>query len=92
MGEVIDVRPDRFLKELREHADPDKACAAARMSREELNAIILSNPKFDLARVECVLEFTEDLMTASLRGALAQLRAAALEKFKERHPGGESHG
>jgi hypothetical protein len=85
MGEVIDVRPDRFLRELREHGNANTACKNAGMPREELEALCRANTQFDLAQVESYLEFMEDAMMAETRKRLGHIRASAISAWKGRH-------
>jgi hypothetical protein len=85
MGEVVDVRPDRFLREMREHGQVNTACKNARMPREELEALCQTNAEFDRAQIDCYLEFMEDAMMTETRNRLAHIRASAISAWKERH-------
>ncbi len=88
MGDVVDVRPDRFLREMRDHGDTLKALAASGMSRAEFNSICSSNIQFDRAQVECHLEFIEDQIQAQVRRLLRVTRAAAYAMLEGRHLNG----
>ncbi len=88
MGDVVDVRPDRFLREMRDHGDTLKALAASGMSRAEFDSICASNLKFDRAQVECHLEFIEDQIQAQVRKLLRVTRAAAYAMLEGRHSNG----
>ena len=86
MSNVIDARPDRFLREMRDHGDWTKACEGAGMTSDEVNSLCQSNPKFDLAQVECQLEYIEDLYTQRIEKTIADARvmcAEAVAKFRE---------
>ncbi len=85
MGDVVDVRPDRFLREMRNHGDTLKALAASGMSRAEFDSVCSSNLKFDRAQVECHLEFIEDTVQAQVRRLLRVSRAAAYALLELRH-------
>ncbi len=85
MGDVVDVRPDRFLREMRDHGDVVKALAASGMSRVEFDTLCSDNLKFDHAQVECQLEFFEDEIQTRVRKLLKVTRAAAHALLKARH-------
>ncbi len=85
MGDVVDVRPDRFLRELREHGDKLKALTASGMSQAEFDSVCLNNIKFDRAQVECHLEFIDDQIQAQVRKLLRVVRAAAYAMLGARH-------
>jgi hypothetical protein len=87
MGDVIDVRPDRFLREMREHGNVDKACKASGMPRAELDDLCRVNAKFDLAQVEAHLEHIEEVIMAEARKRLGQIRVFAINSWKIRHGG-----
>ena len=98
MGEVVDVRSNRFLQEMREHGDWKQACAGSNMSAEEIEQLCEANPKFDLAQVECQLEYLEELYAQQIESvitearktcaeALASMRETALASFRARHGG-----
>ncbi len=86
MGEIVDARPHRFLREMREHGNIDRACENSGMTPDEFNSLCLTNPKFDLAQVECSLEFAEDAVVAEAVKRLSVARAFALSVFYNRHP------
>ena len=88
MGDVVDVRPDRFLREMRDHGDTVKALAASGMSRAEFDSLCLDNLKFDRAQVECHLEFIEDQINTQVRRLLRVTRAAAYAMLETRHASG----
>ncbi len=85
MADVVDIRPDRFLREVRDHGDGMKALAASGMSRAEFDSVCLSNLKFDRAQVECHLEFIEDQIQTQVRRLLRVTRAAAYAMLEARH-------
>ncbi len=88
MGEIVDVRPDRFLREMREHGNVVRALAASGMSRAEFDNLCSSNLKFDRAQVECHLEFIEDQVQAQVRKLLRATRTAVYSMLEARHPNG----
>jgi len=85
MGEIVDVRPDRFLREMREHGSVDTACRNAGMPRADLEALCRANAQFDHAQVECYLEFMEDVMMAETHKRLGCIRTSAINAWKSRH-------
>jgi hypothetical protein len=85
VGDVVDIRPDRYLRELREHGDKLKALTASGMSQAEFDNICSNNVKFDRAQVECHLEFIEDSIQAQVRKLLRVTRAAAYAMLEVRH-------
>ncbi len=85
MGDVVDVRPDRFLREMREHGDWNKACQTSGMTVEELNDLCMANIKFDRAFVECHLEFLEEKAQAEMQERLKAARTLAYKRLEERH-------
>jgi hypothetical protein len=86
MGGIIDIRPDRFLREMREHGDWNKACQVSGMSIKELNDLCRSNIKFDRSFVECHLEFLEEQAQAEMQRRLQAARTLAYKQLAERHP------
>ena len=92
MGDVVDVRPNRFLREMREHGEVDTACKAAGLPRAELEDLCRVNAKFDHAQVECYLEFMEDVMMAETRKRLGRIRMSCHNALQSRHPGMSSYG
>ena len=62
---VIDIRPDRFLHEMRDGKSVEAAAEAAGMSLQELDDLIRGNPKFGLATSECIYEHAEEQMRAT---------------------------
>ena len=85
MGDVIDVRPDRFLREMRDHGDWTKACQASGMNIKELNDLCRSSIKFDRSFVECHLEFLEEKAQAGMQKRLKAARVLAYKQLEARH-------
>ena len=96
MGELIDVRPDRFLRAMRETGDWTEACKQAGMTDAEVESLCAKNPKFDLAQVECQLEFIEDRLLRVMTEGVAKVktiydrritetRDQAMEAYRNRH-------
>lgn len=88
MGDVVDVRPDRFLREMRDHGDWNKACQKSGMSIKELNDLCLADIKFDHAFVECHLEYLEEKAHADTRKRIEAGRALAYKQLEARHASG----
>jgi len=86
-GEVIDLRPDRFLRELREHGSLGTACINSGMSIAEFNDLCKSNIKFDRAQVECFLQHIEDKIMAVARKQLGDARTKVYAELRQRHGG-----
>lgn len=74
MGEVIDVRPDRFLRELREGKNIADAAEAAGMTLVELNDLVANIPSFALAARESIAEHAEENMQIMANNAMEQIR------------------
>lgn len=72
MGEVIDARPDRFLREMREHGEWAKACENAGFTLYEMEQLCTENAQFDLTQVECQLEYSEELLTTKVEHVIAE--------------------
>ncbi len=85
MGELIDVRPDRALREMREHGDVDKTCQAAGLTTDELNELCRVNIEFDRAIIECQLEFLEEKAMTEMRRCLKAARTLAYSLLDKRH-------
>ena len=90
MGDVIDVRPDRFLRELREGTQISVAASVAGISHADLLELLHENSKFKIATRECILEYAEEQLRfehaekakeleAVLHAAIKELRAPAQE-------------
>lgn len=74
-AEIIDVRYDRFLRELREHGTWKLASQKSGLSEDEVSAACAENPKFDLSQVECLLEYHEEFMLNSTEKSIAAATA-----------------
>ena len=96
MGDVIDMRPDRFLHELRETGKWDIACTKSGMSGAEVEQLCQINSKFDLAQIECHLEFIEEKLIEIVaeqvtrlhdwrKANYTQTRTVMLESWFKRH-------
>jgi len=84
---------------MRDTGDWAKACEQSGMVTEEVEKLCADNPKFDLASVECQMEFIEEQMIEQTEAAIAltrqkraariaELREKAMADFKTRHPDG----
>ncbi len=70
-AEIIDVRYDRFLRELRDTGSWKIASVRAGLTEDEIQARCEEIPKFDLAQVECSLEHSEEFMITSTEKSIA---------------------
>ena len=84
-GEVIDLRPDRFLREMRKHGSLAQACMNSGMSHAEFSDLCKSNIKFDRAQVECFLQHIEDEIMAVARKQLGDARTKVYAELQLRH-------
>lgn len=60
MSNVVDLRPDLVLRELREHGSLPRACLLARVTAQVLKELLTDYPKFATSMVECMREFAEE--------------------------------
>lgn len=102
-ADVIDMRPDRFLRVLRDTANWAEACEKAGYSPDEVEALCAANAKFDLSQVECQLQFHEEKIIEATEAAIttaranrdtriASLREGSLAEWRSRHPAACSAG
>lgn len=82
MGDVVDARPDRFLRAMRDHGQWHKACEESGMTSSEVEGLCADNPQFDLAQIECQLEFIEDSLIQHTEKAIAEARANRENRIK----------
>ena len=77
MNQVVDIRPDRLLRELRETGSLEIAAEKAGMSMDEVTGLMAQNRKFDLSCIECFLEYNEEqvigIIQASITDALTNM-------------------
>jgi hypothetical protein len=85
MGDVVDVRPDRFLRELREHGNVHRAAENAGLTIAEVEAMCRASIKFDRAQIECHLEYLEEAFKAEMHRRLQATRNAFYSALKVRH-------
>lgn len=95
-ADVIDMRPNRFLRVMRDTGNWNEACEKAGLSTEEVEALCAENSKFDLSWVECQLQYHEEKIIEATEAAIdsarlnretriADLRKNALEEWRKRH-------
>ena len=60
MSNVIDIRPDRILREIRDHGSLPIACSKANVTASTLKELLEDYPKFAYSLAECMREFYED--------------------------------
>lgn len=87
MGDVVDVRPVRFLREMRNHGSAALACKNAGMPLVALEEKCRADPKFDHAQIEAYLDFMEDGMLTEMYKRLGRIRASCHNALQARHPG-----
>ena len=96
MGDVVDTRPDRFLREMREHGTWAVACKKSGLTRNEVEQLCVDNARFDLAQTECQLEYHEEIIVKATEQAIeaarkqrdirvSQLRDTAMQAYRKRH-------
>lgn len=85
MGEVVDVRPDRFLRAMRDLGDFGKAAEQAGLTVEEAEDLCKTNHKFDLAVIDCHLEWLEDRFNEQKNAQLKAAREAHMRGHYSRH-------
>ncbi len=61
---VIDIRPERLLREVRDHGDFDVAMKNAGMTEQETNQLLANSPKFSISVRECIYEYHEEKILA----------------------------
>ena len=74
MGDVIDARPERFLREMREHGTWAEASKAAGLTLDEVEQLCAENPKFDLTQIECRLEYVEESLTTEVEKVITEAK------------------
>lgn len=72
MDNVVDLRPDRFLREVREDCDISRASERAGIAVPELEKL-LKNRKFFISVAECIRERREERLLESYQSELAML-------------------
>ena len=83
---VVDIRPDAFLRAMRDTGDWAESCKKAGIAGEEIANLCLANPKFDLATIEAQMEFLDDKINSEKLVLLEAARQAHMKGFRERHP------
>ena len=89
---VIDIRFDRFLRELRETGCFEISAKKSGMTISEVEARCKQNPKFDLAAIECHLEFLEEKLDQQKRDGLKKAREVHMRAYNIRHPEAKTDG
>ena len=83
---VVDVRPDRFLREMRDTGDFGIAAQKAHLSVPEVEELCKANAKFDLSVIECHLEYLEEKLEEQKQDNLRKCREAHMAAYRIRHP------
>ena len=86
MDNVVDVRPDRFLRAMRDTGSWPDAAKASGLSAQDVEQICRDNSKYDLAVIEAHMEWLEDRIMTQARDHLKQAREIHMEGYKKRHP------
>ena len=87
MGDVVDVRPARYLREMRDHGSAVLASKNSGMPQADLEEHCRVDPTFDLCVIESYLEFIEEAMITETYKRLGRIRASAHNALQARHPG-----
>ena len=87
MGDVVDVRPARYLREMRNHGSSNLAISNSGMSRAALEDLCRVDPQFDHAQVEAYLDFIEEATLTEAHKCLGRIRASYHTALQARHPG-----
>jgi hypothetical protein len=82
---VEDVRPDEFLRGLRETGDVGATCKKIGWTEAEFRVHCDTNPQFDRTQVETYLEYIEDAIMASARMRLERIRVTEMMALSVRH-------
>ncbi len=81
MSNVVDLRTNLILREVREHGTLAKACAATKVTAPILKDLLSEYPGFALSIAECMMEFAEERVLKSQAKKYALLNAGiALSK------------
>lgn len=80
---VVDMRPDRFLRAMRDTGDWIASAEAAHLRLQDVEQLCKENPKFDLAVVECQLEYHEEKIIEATEAAFDKARADRVTKIRE---------
>jgi hypothetical protein len=80
-ADIVDIRPDRFLRVMRDTGDWYESCKQSGMTSEEVSMLCQDNPKYDLATIECQLEYHEEQMIKVTEQAIERLRVERTERF-----------
>ena len=92
---IVDLRPDRFLRAMRETGNWIAACEQSGLDSNEIEKLCRKDEKFDLAQLECQLQYHEEQIIEATEQAIKQareqrrariqkMREDALEEFKKR--------
>ena len=74
MSDLIDIRPQRILTEVREHGDLEKAFTSSGMTADEVGDLLVISPNFGVAVIECCLEHAEEFMRAQAEKTIQGVR------------------
>ena len=80
MTNLVDLRPDRFLRELRDKPDIHLAAKAAGINHDEL-CDLLSTKKFYTAAIECIRENREEEILAFYEADLQALNTIKKQRL-----------
>lgn len=96
-ADVIDIRPDRFLRAMRDTGDWAASLKASGMSQTEAASLCREDRTFDQSVIECQLEYWDEHLTKTVNCAIAKLqghketslqamRKQAYTALNQRHP------
>lgn len=94
---VVDIRPERFLRAMRETGDWNASCKAAGLDSADAANLCNTNAQFDRSMVECLKENLEEKAIVEREAAIAAAHGFFAKKigilndkieadFNERHP------
>ena len=80
---VVDIRPDQFLRAMRDTADWIASCKAANLTMQEVEDLCKTSAKFDLSVVECQLQYHEEKIIEATEAAFEKARADRATKIAD---------
>ncbi len=82
---VVDIRPERFLRAMRETGDWNASCKAAGLESADAANLCNTNAQFDRSMVECLMEYLEEKTIAEREAAIMAASANLDAAIKVAH-------
>lgn len=82
-ADIVDIRPDRFLRAMRETGNWTLSCAKSGLTSQEANDLCMTNAKYDLATIECQLQFIEEQMIEATEAVITKTREDRQQRIDE---------